>query len=58
MCEVEDANKERLDTLTQWAMNILDNKTQVRDMQSKAKKTGNLFSWNETIQKLVREDDE
>lgn len=58
VCEVEDANKERLDTITQWAMNILDNKTQVRDMQSNAKKTGNLFSWNETIQKLVREDDE
>lgn len=60
VCEVEDVNvnKERLDTLTKWAANILKNKTRVREMQSKAKTTGNLFSWNETIQKLVGEDNE
>lgn len=58
VCEVEDANKERLDTLTKWAANILKNKTQVREMQSKAKTSGNLFSWNETIQKLVGEENE
>lgn len=58
VCEVEDANKERLDTLTRWAENILNNKTKVREMQRNAKSTGNLFSWNETIQKLVREDNE
>lgn len=58
ICEVEDVNKERLDILAQWAANILNNKNQVKDMQSKAKTSGNLFSWNETIQKLVGEDDE
>ena len=58
ICEVEDVNKERLDTLTKWAANILKNKSQVREMQSKAKTAGNLFSWNETIQKLVGENDE
>lgn len=58
ICEVEDVNKERLDTLTKWAANILKNKTQVREMQSKAKTSGNMFSWNETIQKLVGEENE
>lgn len=58
ICEVEDVNKERLDTLTKWASNILKNKSQIRKMQRKAKTTGNLFSWNETIQKLVGENDE
>ena len=53
ICEVEIVNKERLDTLVQWATNILDNKGQVKDMQSKARNSGNLFSWNETIQRLV-----
>ncbi|HMM31772.1 MAG TPA: hypothetical protein PKB13_08340 [Clostridia bacterium] len=58
VCEVEDVNKERLDTLAQWACNILNNKSQVRDMQSKAKTSGHLFSWNETIQKLVGTENE
>ena len=58
ICEVEDVNKERLGTLTRWAANILKNKSQVREMQKKAKITGNLFSWNETIQKLVGENNE
>lgn len=58
ICEVEIVNKERLDILTQWADNILKNKGRVKDMQSKAKTSGNLFSWNETIQKLVGEDNE
>ena len=39
-------------------INILKNKTQVREMQSKAKTSGNMFSWNETIQKLVGEENE
>lgn len=56
ICEVEDVNKERLDILTQWTANILNNKKQVKDMQSKAKTSGSLFSWNETIQKLVGSD--
>ena len=55
ICEVEDANKERLDILTQWAANILENKKRVRDMQSKAKTSGNLFSWNEIIQSIIGE---
>ena len=58
VCEVEDVNKERLDTLTKWVANILKHKTQVREMQSRAKTSGNLFSWNETIQKLVGNDNE
>lgn len=58
ICEVEDVNKERLDVLTQWASNILRNKTQVKDMQSKAKTSGNLFSWNETIQMLIGAENE
>lgn len=58
ICEVEDVNKERLSILTEWAANILNNKNQVKDMQSKAKSSGNSFSWNETIQKLVGEADE
>lgn len=58
ICEVEDVNKERLNILTQWAANILSNKSQVKDMQSKAKTLGNIFSWNETIQKLVGEENE
>ena len=58
VCEVEDANKERIDILTQWVSNILENKKKVKDMQNKAQNAGNLFSWNETIQKLVGEDNE
>lgn len=58
ICEVEEVNRERLNILTQWAANILKNKSQVKDMQSKAKTSGNLFSWNETIQKLVGEENE
>lgn len=58
VCEVEEVNKERLGILAQWASNILNNKNQVRDMQSKAKNSGDLFSWNETIQKLVGTEDE
>lgn len=58
ICEVEDVNKERLGVLTTWTANILKNKSQVREMQSKAKTNGNLFSWNETIQKLVGENNE
>ena len=58
ICEVEDVNKERLDILTKWAANILKNKTEVREMQSKAKTSGNMFSWNETIQKLVGKENE
>lgn len=53
ICEVEDANKERLDLLTDWSENILNNKNRVKELQSKAKSSGNMFSWNETIQKLV-----
>ncbi len=58
ICEVEDVNKERLDTLALWVFNILENKNQVKDMQKKAKTSGSLFSWNETIQKLVEEENE
>lgn len=58
ICEVEDVNKERLDTLSDWAANILNNKTKVKAMQLKAKNSGNMFSWNETIQKLVGANDE
>lgn len=58
ICEVEEVNRERLNILTQWAANILKNKSQVKDMQSKAKTSGNLFSWNVTIQKLVGEENE
>lgn len=53
VCEVEDVNKERLDTLIKWTHNILNNKNEVKNLQSKAKSTGDMFSWNETIQKLV-----
>ena len=58
ICEVEDANKEHIDVLTQWVSNILENKKKVKDLQSKAQISGNLFSWNETIQKLVSEENE
>ena len=58
VCEVEDVNKERLDTLIRWTRNILNNKNEVKNLQSKAKSTGNMFSWNETIQKLVGTDNE
>lgn len=58
ICEVEVVNKERLDILTRWATNILDNKSKVKDMQTTAKSNGNLFSWNETIQKLVGTENE
>ena len=58
ICEVEDVNKERLDTLTKWTANILKNKTQVRELQRKAKTSGNLLSWNETIQKIVGAENE
>ena len=53
ICEVEDANKERMDVLIEWSTNILNNKKRVREMQEKAKNEGNIFSWNETIQKLT-----
>lgn len=58
ICEVEAVNKERLDTLALWADNILQNKNQVKAMQTKAEASGNLFSWNETIQKLVEAENE
>lgn len=38
--------------------NILDHKVQVKDMQENAEKTGNLFSWNEAIQRLTGETNE
>lgn len=58
ICEVEDANKERLSLLVDWSENILYNKSKVKELQSKAKSTGNIFSWNETIQRLVGTKDE
>lgn len=58
ICEVEDVNKERLKLLTQWTLDIISNKKQVKDMQYKAKKAGSLFSWNETIQRLSGGDNE
>lgn len=53
ICEVEEANKERMDVLLEWSNNILNNKKSVQEMQEKAKNEGNIFSWNETIQKLT-----
>ena len=53
ICEVEDTNKERMDILLEWSNNILNNKKRVQEMQEKAKNEGNIFSWNETIQKLT-----
>lgn len=38
--------------------NILNHKVQVKDVQENAKKTGNLFSWNEAIQRLTGETNE
>ena len=58
ICEVEDANKERLNILTKWSQNILNNKNTVREYQKNAKKSGHLFSWNEAIQKLVGSENE
>lgn len=58
VCEVEDVNKERLNTLIKWTSNILDNKNEVKNLQTKAKNAGNMFSWNETIQKLVGTENE
>lgn len=55
ICEVEDANKQRLNQLSQWVGNIMNHKTQVKDMQVAAVKKGNFFSWNEAIQKLTGE---
>ena len=55
---MEDVNQERLDSLTKRVANILKNKVKIREMQSKAKTSGNLFSWNETIQKIVGEENE
>ena len=53
ICEVEDVNRERLDLLIEWSENLLSNKNRVKSMQSSAINSGNLFSWNEIIQKLV-----
>lgn len=58
ICEVEDVNKERLDTLTKWVADILRNKLKVKDLQTKAIKAGNLFSWNEAIQKIIGDTNE
>ena len=58
ICEVEDTNKQRIDQLSQWVGNILNHKVQVKDMQGNAEKTGNLFSWNEAIQRLTGETNE
>ena len=58
VCEVETVNKERLNTLISWSRNILNNKNEVKNMQDKAKNSGNMFSWNETIQKLVGTENE
>lgn len=58
VCEVEDVNKERLKTLNKWTQNIFNNKNEVKNLQSKAKSTGDMFSWNETIQKLVGTENE
>jgi len=53
ICEVEDANKERLNLLADWSSDILCNKKKIQELQKSAKSTGNMFSWNETIQKLT-----
>lgn len=53
ICNVEDANKERMDVLLEWSNNIMNNKKRVKEMQERARKEGNIFSWNETIQKLT-----
>ncbi len=58
ICEVEDVNKARLDLLIKWADGIIKNKNRVKVLQSNAKNSGHLFSWNETIQKLFGEDNE
>lgn len=53
ICEVEDANKERINTLSEWSKNIFNNKNAVKELQKKAVNSGNLFSWNEAIQNLI-----
>lgn len=53
ICEVEDANKRRLNILKERIKSILNNKNAVYEYKKNAKNTGNMFSWNETIQKLV-----
>ena len=58
ICEVEDANKRRLDILAERIESLCNNKSAIRESQENAKSTGNMFSWNETIQKLVGTDNE
>ena len=54
ICEVEEANRERLDVLTEWSKNILNNKAKIKKMQSNRSN----FSWNETIRELLNNRDE
>jgi len=53
ICDVEDANIERLDTLAAWFDEILKNRDEVKILRSKARETGSSFSWNDTIRKIT-----
>lgn len=58
ICEVEEENKKRMDTLTKWVACIIQNKKRVKVMQRDAEQEGHLFSWNDTLQRLFGENDE
>lgn len=49
ICNVEEANRNRLETLAQLTQKLLNNKEKIKD----AIKQENIFSWNDTIQKII-----
>lgn len=53
ICEVEEANSDRISTIIKWSQQIQNHKTQICQLQKQASQNGSIFSWNDTLQKLV-----
>ncbi|BDF69484.1 hypothetical protein CE91St41_04630 [Oscillospiraceae bacterium] len=55
ICNVEEVNADKLEALIQVSLELLKNKDKVK---KEIQNNDNLFSWNETIQKIVTNDNE
>jgi|GEM_PF-556416 len=56
VCNVEEANQDRLMTLTDWIAELLANKDKVKKIQQENNE--NAFSWNTAIQKIIGDKNE
>jgi hypothetical protein len=53
ICNVEEANSNRLEKLTHLSCELLKNKDKVKYFQIEAESKENIFSWNDTIQRII-----